>query len=172
MIGVYIEDPNKNSTFKLNCHAYSNGLTTSQWDQVNLVFYNVIPFILMMTFNCLLIINIRRSNSHMNHHSNPKIVAKRRNLTISLLFLSFLFLIMTVPGTFLFAYFYDSVLSTLGIQCIYLIDDISFFNNSILFFICFISNKKFRSTIIELFYCQCKQVEVTKSNTFSWEILI
>lgn len=119
-----------------------------------MVFYNVIPFIIMMTFNCLLIVNIRKSGCSQQH---AKAIAKKRNLTISLLSVCVLFIVMTVPGTILFAYFYDSVLSTLGLQYIYIIDDISFLNHSILFFICFISNKKFRSTMIDLFYCRIRQ---------------
>ena len=119
-----------------------------------MVFYNVIPFIIMMTFNCLLIVNIRKSGCSQQH---AKAIAKKRNLTISLLSVCVLFIVMTVPGTILFGYFYDSVLSTLGLQYIYMIDDISFLNHSILFLICFISNKKFRSTMIDLFYCRIRQ---------------
>jgi hypothetical protein len=151
LLGVYIEDPNKNSTFKLNCQAYSNGLTTSQWDQVNMIFYNVIPFIVMMTFNCLLAFNIRKSCN--SHQQDAKALAKKRNLTISLLSVGILFLVMTVPGTLMFAYFYDAALASYGLQFIYIIDDITFLNHSILFFVCFITNKKFRNTIIE-FCCR------------------
>ena len=64
---------------------------------------------------------------------------------------------MTIPGTLMFAYFYDSALATIGLQSIYIIDDISFLNHSILFFVCFITNQKFRKAIIEFCFGRCKK---------------
>jgi len=133
----------------------------NKWDQVNLVFYNIIPFLIMITFNSLLIINLRKKISNFNYHgSNSK--AKRPNLTFSLILVSFFLMAITIPSTILFAYFYDQLLADLNISLIYLIDDISFLNNSMLFFICFLSNKKFRTTVIQL--CCCK---LEKSSKFT-----
>ena len=108
-----------------------------------------------MTFNCLLVFNIRKSGS--SHQQDAKVLAKKRNLTISLLSVCILFLVMTIPGTLMFAYFYDSALASIGLQAIYIIDDISFLNHSILFFICFITNQKFRKTIVEFCCGRCKK---------------
>lgn len=119
----------------------------------------------MMTFNILLIINLYIVKSHIsNYKENSKSAAKRRNLTFSLLLLTFLFLAMTVPGTILFAFFYDNVLSSLDLSSIYMIDDISFLNNSMIFFVCLISNRKFRNTVFQM--CRCN-FDFKKSNSSS-----
>lgn len=121
------------------------------WDRVNLVFYNVIPFVIMLAFNSLLIINLKRKFSSQKKSSlRNQSSKKRKSLTMSLIILSFLFLIMTTPGTLMFAYLYDTVLSHLDVSVLYLIDDVSFLNHAILFFISFVSYKKFRNTIIHM----------------------
>lgn len=146
---------------KVDCLTFTYGLPYSFWDKVNIVFYNVIPFLIMITFNSLLIMNIKRSN--VNHSQNPKLAAKKRNLTISLLSLCFLFLIMTVPSTIVFAFFYDFIFSYLGLKYVYMFDDISFLNNCILFFVCFSSNRKFRKTVFRLVQCQFGKMENEKT---------
>lgn len=79
----------------------------------------------------------------------------RPSLTISLIILSFLFLIMTTPGTIMFAYFYNAFLSNLDESIVFLIDDISFVNHTMLFFISFVSNRKFRRTVLGLAKSSC-----------------
>ena len=141
----------------------------SVWDQVNLVFYNVIPFLVMITFNTLLIINLKkklsqRKNNKSNGPKSSSSASKRPGLTVSLVVLSFLFLIMTTPGTIMFAYFYDGFLSNLDTPIVFLIDDISFLNHAMLFFISFASNKKFRSTIIGIL---CRGRENSKTTNLN-----
>lgn len=122
-------------------------------ETVHMVFYNVIPFLVMITFNILLVVNIKSSKIKPKL-STIKTASKKNNLTILLLLQSFLFLVMTMPGTILFAYFYNSVFANLGTQYVYMIDDISFLNNTTLFFVCFVSNKRFRDAIIQLGRCK------------------
>ena len=133
-----------------NCDRFTTGFLLSQWDQVNMIFYIVIPFLVMTIFNFLLIINIR------NSRESSKSAAKKRNLTLTLFLLCFLFIAMTAPGTLLYGYFYDSVLASLSLSTAFLIDDVSYLNHSMLFFTCFISNKKFRRTVILMFRCHFK----------------
>lgn len=135
----------------LNCYKFSSGVDVALWDQVNLVFYNIIPFMVMITFNSLLIINLknkfRKSKDNNSSHIRP-------SLTLSLIILSFIFVIMTTPGTIMFAYFYNAIFADLDQSLVFLVDDISFMNHAILFFISFISIRKFRKTIIRLCFKQ------------------
>lgn len=138
----------------------------SVWDQVNLVFYNIIPFLVMITFNMLLIVNLKKKLSKKNNHGQSVTTSpKRPSLTISLIILSFLFLVMTTPGTILFAYFYNGFLSNLDESLVFLIDDISFMNHAMLFFISFISNRKFRRTIMSVFFSRHKERNGQTSTT-------
>lgn len=146
ILGVFRFNSTTNTT-TFNCLRFSNGFKLSSWDQVNIVFYIAIPFLVMFTFNSLLILNIKR---RLNNQESNKSAAKRRNLTISLLVLCFLFIVMTAPATILFAYFYQPMIDSIGLASLYMIDDISFLNNSMLFFVCFISNRKFRKTVFKL----------------------
>ena len=153
-LGIYIESGSNSTDLKVDCRKYSYGFDSNIWDQVNILFLDLVPFLVMITFNLLLIINIKKTN--INHSQNRKSEVKKRNLTITLLFVSFLFLVITVPSNILFAYFYDLVLSTLSLQFIYIVDDIFFLNNCNLFFVCFLSNPKFRKSITSLRYLQSK----------------
>lgn len=145
--GYYEKISNASNQTHLVCYKFFTGLEIAVWDQVNLVFYNIIPFLVMITFNSLLIVNIKKKLS-----TNFSSSSKKPNLTISLVIISFLFVIMTTPGTIMFAYFYDNLFSKLDQSYVYLIDDISFFNHSLLFFISFASIKKFRATIIKTIF--------------------
>lgn len=160
-----------NSTSTFNCYKFFTGVEISIWDQVNMVFYNIIPFLIMVTFNSLLIINLRKKFSKRTEHGPNSSSSKRPGLTVSLIILSFLFLIMTTPGTIMFAYFYNAFLSNLDESMVFLIDDISFLNHSMLFVISFISNKKFRKTILALGDCfKHKEANNTTTNSkHTWE---
>lgn len=116
-----------------------------------MIFYIIIPFLIMITFNTLLIVNLKHKLSKFPN--NGQILVKRRpNLTVSLIILSFLFLVMTIPGTMLFGFFFEDILSNLNQTFIFLIDDITFLNHAMIFFISFLSNKKFRKAIIQICY--------------------
>lgn len=118
------------------------------WDQVNLVFYNIIPFLIMIGFNLMLIINLKRKLSIKSESLKSR--SKKFNLTVSLIIISFLFLVMTAPGTIMFGYFYDGLFARLDKSIAYLVDDISFLNHASLFFISFVSIRKFRKIVIQI----------------------
>lgn len=70
------------------------------WDYVNLVIYNFLPFILMVSFNSSIIYNLinRASllqNQRIRHHS----------ITVTLVIQTCLFLIMTTPATIVYGFF-------------------------------------------------------------------
>lgn len=148
--GVYNKKIVNSTQLGLNCYSFTNGFKLNVWDQVNLVFYNIIPFVIMMTFNSLLIVNIRKKISTFNSKSTSSSSIKRPNLTVSLIVLTCMFLVMTTPATVMFAFFYSQMIATIGKSWLYFIDDISFLNHGMLFTICFVSNKKFRRTVLQL----------------------
>lgn len=119
-----------------------------------MVFYNIIPFVVMITFNCLLIWNLRKKlSSHKDKKKNTSpssSSSKRPNLTVTLIILSFLSLIMTTPGTIMFVFFYDGFLINLDASMVFLIDDIMFLNHALLFFVSFTTNRKFRAALFDL----------------------
>lgn len=132
----------------------SNGLDLTFWNKINMVFYNIIPFGIMIIFNTLLIVNLRRMTKKRpeEYKSGPKKRSPRRqNLTISLLILTFIFLIMTLPSSLFFGFFYYGKVKNMDRSVAFLIDDISFLNNSMLFFISFVSNRNFRNAIFDFF---------------------
>lgn len=143
------------------CSKFSTGVEIAFWDQVNLVFYNIIPFLVMITFNSLLILNLKRKKVNSANSSSKKL-----NITVSLVIISFLFLIMTTPGTIMFAFFYDQLFSYMNPSMVYLIDDVSFLNHSLLFVISFVSIRKFRRTIMGTIF-KWYVDEAPKSSSFS-----
>lgn len=150
-----LSNNSSNSETLTTCKKFFSGVSLAIWDHVNLVFYNLIPFLIMITFNTLLIFNIKKKL--LTNSSSSSSSSKRRpGLTISLITVSFLFLIMTTPGTIVFAYFYN-VISGLDVSIIYLIDDISFLNHALIFFISFVSIKKFRTTITQVLIMSVKK---------------
>lgn len=72
------------------------------WDYVNLGIYNCIPFILMVIFNSGVIYHLIRLRQ-ITTLQNPRI--QHRSITITLVITTFLFLIMTTPGTICYAFF-------------------------------------------------------------------
>ena len=76
-------------------------------------------------------------------------------------------MIMTTPGTILFAYFYDDIFADLDQAIVFLVDDISFMNHAMLFFISFISIRKFRKTILSLICFARRSSDLKKETTFS-----
>ena len=93
------------------CYHRSNGTISALswlyniyplWDYVHLGVYNCAPFLLMVLFNSGVIyylIQVRRTSTVQNSR-NP-----HRAISITLVITTFLFLLMTVPATLVFAFF-------------------------------------------------------------------
>lgn len=152
-----------NKTEQINCLMLTFGQPLTFWDQIDLVFYNGIPFLIMVTFNSLLIINLRKkmckpidprggqTPSKYENHMHEIFMRKRRSLTVWFICLSFLFVAMTTPGTVVFSFFYSEISVNLDQPLVFLLDDISFAYHALLFPISFFSNKKFRKAVISVF---------------------
>jgi hypothetical protein len=121
------------------------------WQNVHLVFYELIPFILMLIFNCLLVrvtffmFGKKSSKYHLNGHLAMR-NKRMKNLTMSLIVLTLVFIILTLPATILYNYFYTYFQSTSTLKLIItLIDYFTYINHSLIFINCLISNLKFRN---------------------------
>jgi hypothetical protein len=117
------------------------------WDQIHVILYPSIPVCIMFIFNILLIkktVSLYK-NKRSNHHTS-----KKRNLTWSLLYITFLFIIMTLPSSVAYGFFDDFFNSTKSLQSVIVIlDYLSFLNRSTLFFDCFLTNIIFRKNVIK-----------------------
>jgi hypothetical protein len=139
--GYYEQTFEKNQTIsKLICYKNINGFQLNPlWENVHLILYSLIPFIIMIVFNILL---IKKISSIKNSNKGSVI----RNIK-SILAITFLFLIMTLPSSVSYVFFQQ----TSPKMVLLLLDDLSFLNNSILFFSFFLTNLKFRKIIFDLF---------------------
>jgi hypothetical protein len=146
--GIYILKfyPNINITkTKFVCMVYSTGFSLfPTWENIHLILYSFIPFLVMGTFNILLIKKISFQKRDYSK-SNKKFEGFKRNIQ-SLLVITFLFLIMTVPTSIAFGFF-ETKTSNL---VLFALDDLSFLNNSLLFFTCFFTNLKFRKVFFNI----------------------
>jgi hypothetical protein len=92
---------------------YPNGNMSPMWDYANMVIYNFFPFIIMLIFNSLLI--QKTFNLHAKRQdardSAQYISANRRKerLTISLVVITFAFIILTLPSTILFSFLLETL---------------------------------------------------------------
>ncbi|CAF1047721.1 unnamed protein product [Brachionus calyciflorus] len=131
---------------KEKCFWYSpNFKFITIWNRVNLIVRNFIPFTLMLVFNTLLITMTLMSNK--KGFINKSTIRKRR-LTISILSITFAFILMTMPSSILHAFFYEKFAKKYyGVILIRSLDFVSFSFNSTLFLNCFITNRKFRNYI-------------------------
>lgn len=143
----------------LQCYAPYGSLAYIFWDYVHLVLFCVIPFLLMLTFNSMLIVKVllkSRSSTLTkglailaNRQSSVAREALNRRLTISLLALTFMFIVLTLPHVILWTvldfFIQDTDYYELVAQVAYAL---VFINQSDLFFVCFISHKPFRQSVI------------------------
>ncbi|CAF1505581.1 unnamed protein product [Rotaria magnacalcarata] len=146
------------------CYSHNNGTQISgnsrsfrlypSWSYINLALYNIIPFILMLTFNLLIIrhlILIKRTSllqqSRIRHSS----------ISIPILLSAFLFCLMTTPPAVIFGFFHKQ-LQTVAFQHIVLslLDSIKYTYHSLSFLLYFVTLAEFRKEFFRLFQCRCE----------------
>ena len=86
------------------CYDFTNGFNVFLWEKIHLCLYSVLPFILMITFNVLLIKKTLRLDVNNTNKSSFK---KTRNLTLSILIITICFILMSFPASFLFSFYVD-----------------------------------------------------------------
>ncbi|CAF1040397.1 unnamed protein product [Brachionus calyciflorus] len=118
------------------------------WDRLNLVIYNFFPFITMLLFDSLLVVKTLRQSKSMRHLKNQQEIknfVRKRKLTISILSITFLFIIMTMPSSIVFGFYHGNIIKLkYGSRILNIFDFVSFLFHSSLFFDCFVTNAKFR----------------------------
>lgn len=151
--------------YSFDCFLYANGFEVYPvWDRVNIIVYNLVPFIIMSIFNGLLIRNIYHIQK-----TSKNIAKKKVRLTISIICLTFLFLTMTIPGTIFFAFIGPWCSSKFCLGIGYLIDYFSFLYHSSLFIICYVTNNKFRKVTV-IFIRACLRIKFAKFKKTSTSI--
>jgi hypothetical protein len=122
-----------------------------------MMIYSLIPSTIMAVFDCLLIKSSLVSTTYESgkkRSSFPTVNVmnrRRREFTVSLLVVTFLFLAMTLPASICYAFFKDTLLKTKsGLALLCLFDFVHFLNRSILFPTCFLTNVKFRTAVYKL----------------------
>jgi hypothetical protein len=137
------------------CYVYKTGFSFSTWDSVEMFLYSFIPATIMLTFNVLLIYttllpNRADESRRTSVAESSQTLAKKRKLTISLLVISFAFIILTLPSTIAWGFFADWMYATLPWANLTLdfLDYFSFLNHVSVFLSCFFTNNKFRKVVI------------------------
>lgn len=91
-----------------------------------------------------------------------KLLRKKRKMTISLVVITFAFLIMTLPSTIYFGYF-DHVEESNNYMGT-ILDSIGFLNRTSVFFTSFLTNQNFRKTVKQSL--KCKKVTPRRLSTY------
>lgn len=152
-----------NSTFNIteinhkesfNCLVYTSGFKTyPNWENIHLVIYNCIPFCIMTVFNGLLIKNILIEHKKSKSNKSNKSTRKKHVLTLSLVFVTVSFLLMTFPNSIMYGFFIEYFFETLNRQKIIILSDhISFFNQCSIFFSTLLTNPKFRKIVSKILH--------------------
>lgn len=123
------------------------------WNYINLALYNIIPFILMLTFNILII----RHLILIKHTSTlQKSRIRHSSISIPILLTAFLFCIMTTPPAIIFAFFHKLTRSDLFDKYLLsLLDSIKYTYHTLSFFLYFITLIEFRHEFFRLLHCKC-----------------
>jgi len=121
------------------------------WHYVNLILYNILPFILMIIFNIRIIrhlIILKRSSTIQQSH------IQHRAISISIFLSAFLFCLMTTPATVIFAFFHTQIRSEIFQNFLLsFFDSIQSTYHSLSFFLYFITLVEFRQEFYRLIRC-------------------
>ena len=109
--------------------------------QIHLYTYSIIPFVILLIVNISLINTVYFKNKILE--TEEKARAKKKRMSITVCFITMLFIILTLPGAVVSGYFYlDLINDHIGSLILVICDDISFSYHSFNFFFLLISNKK------------------------------
>ncbi|CAF0916429.1 unnamed protein product [Rotaria sordida] len=122
------------------------------WSYINLALYNIIPFILMLTFNMLIIrhlILIKKTSSLQQSR------IRHTSISMPILLSAFLFCIMTTPPAVIFAFYHKQLQSDIFQNLLLsLLDSIKYTYHSLSFFLYFITLIEFRKEFFRLLHCR------------------
>ncbi|CAF1012492.1 unnamed protein product [Adineta ricciae] len=155
------------------CYVRSDGTITANsvfyqvfplWDYIQLGIYNCVPFVCMVTLDSGVVyhlIRLRRTTAVQNSRIQHRVIS------ITLLITTFLFLIMTIPSGIIFAFFYDTVNTTV----LMLVDAAMFTYHILSFPLYFITFHDFRREFLTMIRCaRFARVTVPLVNTVPMNI--
>jgi len=134
---------NADGTVNADSHLYQ---VYPMWDYMNLGFYNCAPFLFMVIFNSGVIyhlILLQKTSTVQNSQ------IQHRSISITLVITTFLFLIMTIPGTVAYAFFS----STASVAALHAFDAILYTYHILSFPIYMITFTEFRREVIRTVTC-------------------
>jgi hypothetical protein len=130
------------------CYLYKNGFRLfPTWDSVHMFFYSFIPSTIMVIFNVMLIRTTLMPEKKDTNRESQKANAKKRKLTISLLAITFAFILMTLPATIAWGYMSWVLALPWGRFTLNILGYFLFLNHASVFFNCLLCNYKFRSAV-------------------------
>lgn len=135
-----------------HCFNYSPTLNIfPMWNTVHLYLYTIVPFIIMITFNMMLISkSLWRTNKNLKINRACKTSSEKRRLSRSLFIITMSFLILTSPANIVYGYFEDANSTPRFRVILHILDCIAFMHQSMFFINCYFSNNQFRRKVIGL----------------------
>jgi hypothetical protein len=136
---------NTNLNYTIHCYEYTIDFDITLYEKFNIMTYCFIPFGLMLTFNLLIMKKLYFKRKNKVTSILPSTIGSlnsRKKLSITLIVISIAYIIMTVPSVIIFGFINPNVKYFKIISL--LLDDLSFLNNTSVFFICYITNPRFR----------------------------
>ena len=139
--------------FIYNCAKLFNGFNIYHNWIAHIILYPTLPVFIMVIFNSLLI-----RKTYLIYKKRPVNIDKKRqksinsmiNITISLLFITFLFGLSCLPPTIFYNYMYSTFSSSEGLLFfLNVLDSFNFINRSSMFISCLISNVRFRRVVLK-----------------------
>jgi hypothetical protein len=124
------------------------------FSKIHLILYSVVPFGLILVLNSLLILKMRSrsliyiKSFSLSNSSSRK--SKRNSMNKTVIILTFLFILMTLPSACA-SYFFDQLfVSEHGRFIVALCDAISFSYHGLNFVVYFLTNRRFRRKLMNV----------------------
>lgn len=142
-----------------HCYSYSADIFLIEfWNRVHLIVYSFVPFSIMLVFNLLLIKQMcfyRRFN-HRRHSILSTMSFRNNGTSISMIVITFLFILLTAPNYILWGFFYEQLKdSEEGSTLLIVTDTVSFVWNYSIFFTCFMTYPQFRKVVMRALKRMC-----------------
>ena len=118
----------------LNFHLYLKGHT---------YVYSIIPFVLLMASNCALIYEIVLKKNDLITRRKDEI-EKRKSISISIIVLTFVFIIFTMPSALVDGYFTELLSNESGLFIVLALAELSYTYHAFKFATLFFTNKQIR----------------------------
>ena len=151
-----------------HCYIYKTGfLLSPTWDQVQTFMYSIIPGSVMIFFNILVIAKTLQFDPSLRKHDKNEIknMKKKRQMTFSLLVISFSFIILTLPSSLFYGFVSldnVSLYNKIGAS----LDFFGWFNHASVFITTLFTNLRFRNKV-KYFFSRICFMKLNSSPSFS-----